>query len=133
MHARIISRRKLDALGITDSIESRFVNMSRNNKDKRETVKQADPISNLLSRELNETEKRLLSKGIKFRIRPKRVDKLDILTTFEDFVQSFSWLSSEENENDPIRANLDSKTNFYSQLQTITDEFLEMSKMLTTI
>ena len=119
---REFHRRKLEALGITDSIDSSFVNMSRNNIDKRETAKLADPIFNLSSRELNETEKRVLSKGLKFGIRPKRVDKLDILTKFEDFAQSFSWLSSEEKKNDPIRAKLDSKTNFYSQLQTMTDE-----------
>ena len=66
---KAIHEAKLLALGIQQQINTQFVNKRRQRIKKREAVKLVEPIFNLSSRELSETETRLLSKGLMFGIK----------------------------------------------------------------
>ena len=122
-----IHNNKLAKLGIRERIDSKFINKDRRGINKRENVEMADPIFNLSSKHLNDNESRLLSKGLKFGIKAKKVDTFEILARFEELAGSLNYLPIAEKE-DPIRANLNSKSNFFRQLQGAADEFVKLSK-----
>ena len=86
----------------------------------------ADPIFNQSTREL-EIEARVLRKGLKYGIKAKGVDTFEILARFEEIAQPLNHLPIKEKE-DGLRANLDTKSNFFRQLQAMADEFVSLSK-----
>ena len=97
----------------------------------------ADPIFNLSSRKLNETESQLLSKGLKYGIKAKKVDKFEILARFEELAASLYHLPIYK-KYDPLIANLDNKSNLFRQLQVSAEELektynYEMAKYLDEI
>lgn len=123
-------KRKLSKLGVIDIPDDRHVSKRRGGLDKVEEVDMADAIFNLSTRELTDLETRVLSKGLKFGIKAKKVDTFEILTRFELLAESLDFLPIKENsENERnILADLNSKSNFLQQLQTMSLEFLELSK-----
>ena len=129
---KAIHEAKLLELGIQQQIKTQFVNKRRQRIDKREAVKLAEPIFNLSSWELSETETRLLSKGLKFGIKAKRVDEFEILARFEVLTKSLDYLEISD-KTDQLRANLNSKSNFFQQLQEMFNElaktcFIKLAK-----
>ena len=118
---------KLAQLGILEPVDSKYVNKSRRGIDKIETVELADPIFNLSSRILTDIEKRVLNKGLKYGIKSKKIDTFEILARFEELAESLNYLPIAE-KNDALRANLNSKSNFFRQLQVMADEFIGLSK-----
>jgi len=71
----------------------------------------------------------VLNKGLKFGIKNKKIDTYEIISRFEELAQSLNWL--EINlvvSNDPLKADLNSKSTFLQRLQQMTYEFLELSK-----
>lgn len=84
--------KKLAELGIQERIDSKFVNKNRRGIDRREKVEMADPIFNLSSRQLSDIESRLLSKGLKYGIKAKKVDTFEILARFEELAESLNYL-----------------------------------------
>ena len=84
------NKRHLAKLGITDRVNSTFIDMSRRGIDKRESVHMADPIFNLSSRKLDDIETRLLSKSLRYGVKAKQVNAFEILARFEEFAQLFA-------------------------------------------
>ena len=122
-----IHKHKLAKIGIFDRVDSKYVNMRRRGMDKKESVELADPIFNLSARTLNDIEKHVLIKGLRYGIKAKRVDTFEILARFEVLAESMVKLPI-LTKVDRLRANLNSKTNFYRQLQGMADEYIQLSK-----
>ena len=84
--------KKLSALGINmyTHVDSNFVNKKRNRVDKVEEFVDKETVFNLSSRKLTEIELRVLSKGLKYGIKSKRINKFEILSRFEMLAQSLN-------------------------------------------
>jgi len=118
---------KLSRLGIQPKVNEKFVNKNRRGMKEKEEVNCADCIFNLSKRVLTDIEKRVLSKGLRYGIKSTRIDTFEILARVEEFAQSVNHLEIADTS-DELKANLNSKTSFFRQLQLMTDEFLELSK-----
>ena len=84
---------------------------------------------NLSNRRLTSTEISLLSKGLKYGIKNKKINEFELLTRFE----YLAWVLMEKEEfiepvKDKRKTQLDSKTAFLHQLQSSAFEFLELTK-----
>ncbi len=68
-----------------------------------------------------------LEKGLKFGIRNKKINQFEILARFEELAQS---LNEEEivEEQDELRADLNSKSAFFKELQKLSSEFYLLCK-----
>ena len=119
---------KLEKLGIQSrvQIESTYIDMRRNNIDRIEKFDNVGNIFNKSDRRLSEIEKRVLSKGLKFGIKSKKVDTYEIMARFEELAQSLNHLPIAKKE-DELRENLDGKSAIFQQLQNMTTAFIEMS------
>lgn len=117
---------KLAKLGIFDHASNKNVSRRRE-MDKMAKVEMADQVFNLSNRTLSNEETLLLSKGLKYGIKSKSTNTFEILARFEEFAESMDYLPIAEKA-DGIRANLNSKSNFYKQLQIHSDEFIKLSK-----
>ncbi len=84
-------------------------------------------VHNHSDRQLADLEHKALSKGLKYGIRSKKVDEYEILSRFEELAQALDKLEVKE-KGDELRSNLNSKASFYQQLQTMSAEFIEISK-----
>jgi hypothetical protein len=127
-----IHKKKLVALGIEENfnINSENINMRRNKINKNEAILNASSIFNFSKRTLSTTETNVLNKGLKFGIKNKKVDSYEIFARFEELAQSLNWIEMKPvASNDPLKANLNNKSTFIQQLQQMTYEFLELSKM----
>jgi hypothetical protein len=118
---------KLANLGIFDQRDNKFVNLNRRGPEKIKPVELANPVFNLSSRTLSDIEERVLNKGLKYGIKAKRVDTFELLSRFEEFADSMSYLPIAEST-DPLKANLNSKSTFFKELQSMADEFIKLSK-----
>jgi hypothetical protein len=87
-------------------------------------------MSILSNRVLSETETKVLSKGLKYGIKNKRVDTYELLSRFEELAQSLNNKKIVE-KSDEFKANLNSKNAFFQQLQNMSTEFIELSKKAT--
>jgi len=132
METDIIHRKKLAALKIdvNFNVDSSNINMTRNNIHKSEAILNATNIFNFSKRTLSTIETRVLNKGLKFGIKNKKIDTYEIISRFEELAQSLDWIDHKPIINiDPQKANLINKSTFMQQLQQITFEFLELSKL----
>ena len=116
--------KKLFNLGINptpfEESADRFVNRER----VRETeIEFFQPIFNLSNRPLNEIEKRVLSKGLRFGIKSRKIDTYEILTRFELVAQYIDSKSLKINNEQ-----IDKKQAFLHQFKAKALEFLELSK-----
>ncbi len=102
------------------------VNKRRNQINEIES-ETANAIFNSSSRKLSEIEERVLSKGLKYGIKNKRVDTYELMSRFEELAQSLSKLKIAE-KNDELKANLNTKSALFQQLQNMSTEFIELSK-----
>jgi hypothetical protein len=121
-------KQKLRRLGVepTYNIDDKFITK----RGKKTSQELQEPIFNISSRALSEIEKRVLSKGLKFGIKPKRIDTYEILARFEELAQSLDKLEISDNNEEKanLKANLNSKSGFLQELQTLAFEFIELSK-----
>jgi hypothetical protein len=88
-------KKKLGSLGIHQAtrVDDTHVNKGRNRIDEIEN-ETADAIFNSSDRELTEIEKSVLSKGLKFGIKQKRVDIYEIMSRFEELAQSLNRIQA---------------------------------------
>ena len=114
---------KLRRLGAIMNVDSRFVTKRVNNN----TLISADAIYNNSSYQLSDIEHRLLSKGLQYGIKEKKVNEFEILARFESLAQSLKDVPTCEQTNE-LRANLDPLNAFLNTLQGMAFEFVELSK-----
>ena len=121
--------KKLEQLGIKVDlfINTKFINKSRNNINQVEEIINKQSIFNISNRKLTPTETKVLEKSLKYGIKNKKLDSYEILTNFEQLAQSLVSLEAKQN-NDSRLANIDNKTAFFKQLQSMATEFIELSK-----
>jgi len=86
-----------------------------------------DPVFNLSSRTLTQTEHDVLTKGLKYGIRDKKVDEYEILSRFEELAQHLNRHKI-TSTNSGKMANLNQKSTVLLQLQNLAFEFIELSK-----
>lgn len=126
--------RKLKKLNIKINtniqVDPKNINKSRNRIGEVESVNNNETVFNLSKRMLNDVEKEVLNKGLKYGIKSKRVDTYEILSRFEQLAQSLNNLTIYE-DTDSRKAQLDSKNVFLSNLQSMAFEFIELSKEAT--
>jgi len=126
-----IHEKKLADLGIQRfKVDSKHINKRRNKLQEIEKYEEVDSIFNLSKTKiLNSVEKRVLSKGLKFGISCKKVNEFEILARFEELAQSLDYLEiNDAQKEDELKANLNSKTTFFNNLQNMASEFIQLSK-----
>jgi hypothetical protein len=79
---------------------------------------------------LTETEEEVLSKGLAFGIKNKKVDCYELLARFEVLAQTMNRFEIAEKGHE-LKANFNSKSAFFKQLQTMSSEFNELAKWST--
>ncbi len=122
--------KKLEQLGIKVDLQvnTKFVNKNRNNIEQVEEIVNKQSIFNISNKILTPIETKVLEKGLKYGIKNKKIDKYEILTRFETLAQSLVGLETQNNNKDSSLKNIDSKTAFFKELQTMATEFIELSK-----
>lgn len=123
-------RNKLEKLGLKPrfEVDCRNITNTRQHKNKIKTsIEDKESIFNLSSRILTSTEKRVLSKGLRFGIKSKKVDTFELLARFEQLAQSLDRLEIAK-QTDERKANLNSRNAFLQSLQSMAFEFIELSK-----
>ncbi len=121
-----IHSRKLLKLGVIrqDVLTSSNITSRGPRTEKKEKL---TTVHNHSDRKLSDLEIKALSKGLKYGIRSKKVDEYEILSRFEELAQALNRLAVKE-KGDELRSNLNSKASFYQQLQSMSTEFIEISK-----
>ncbi len=116
---------KLINLGVSLPQHLRNNNVTKRKKDQEVVV--GNVVYNLSHRELTEVDTCVLEKGLKFGIRNKKINQFEILARFEELAQS---LNNEEmvEEADELRANLNTKSAFFKELQKLSSEFFLLCK-----
>jgi hypothetical protein len=108
-------------------VEYKNVNKDRNRVSKMEDIL-GDKVYNISKHLLTKEEKDVLSKGLKFGIKPKKADRFEILSRFEVCAQKLDKFDIKANESDINDIN--TKTNFLQNFQSKAFEFIELSKDL---
>ena len=123
--------RKLNNLNIqltTNDIivNPQFVNRRRNNMEKAELEPSFKPVFDL-SGILDEEEKKLLGKGLKYGIKNKNFNQFEILARFEEFAENITKeeVVSVPNDDRYVTTPVDS---FLQGLQTLAYEFVDNAR-----
>ena len=129
---------KLTRLGVLPRIDDKNVNTTKRGieKDRREANNSAafmsDAIYNFSNRELSDIEKSVLRKCLKFGIKAKRVDTFELLARFEELAETLNPLPIAEHSKSKYQADVNSKNNFFRQLQIMSTSFFSYLKRLMT-
>lgn len=111
------------------NIDTKNVTTRRGHVQK-EDIGTMDAIFNYSNYELNQIERQVLSKGLKYGIHERKVDTYEILARFELLAQSFNRMDISQNV-DERAAVFDPKNTFIQELQRMAFEFIEISKQAT--
>ena len=117
-------------MNLRTNINEQLVNKSRKKTiESTEQYNNKQIVFNLSKRKLTSTEESVLSKGLKYGIKNKKINDFELLTRFE----CLAWVLMEKEEfikpnKDHRKTQLDSKTAFLHQLQSSAFEFLELTK-----
>ena len=68
-----------------------------------------------------------MKKGLKYRIKNKKIDSYEILARFEQLAQYLNKLEAKPNQ-DSRTTQLDNKNSFFQHLQKMALEFVELTK-----
>ena len=91
--------------------------------DEVDNLKMADSLFNLSNVKLNEKEKKVLSKGLKFACKNVKIDSFDLLVSFEIACQQLNRLPIKKNDDAIDKLKLNEKQAFYNEFQKFAVDY----------
>ncbi len=119
---------KLFNLGVTNNIDA--TNVTARGRKAKDSTTNRDSIYNWSDREISQVKKEILKKGLRYGIRNKKINQLEILSRFEELAQALNDVDMVEGK-DEIIADLNTKTMFFKDLQKLSTEFFDLCKKST--
>jgi predicted GIY-YIG superfamily endonuclease len=118
---------KLSRLGVDKRVTQDTTNVTRRKgSEKIDKFNERSAIFNFSNKTLSEEQKNILSKGLSYGIKAKRVDEYDLLARFEQLAKTLEGLEMAEEENG-LKAPLNNRQVFLQKLQTMAFEFLKLA------